>query len=508
MIVLVTPADARRGFFVTCHGLRLKNQALSDAKCSKGSHLFAARLFKWYINCLVLLYLGSQFVSSKLMFNDVSYLWRRAMLMNAPKLLTAVLLTLTVIFGGCRHQNASHTLAQGPEFSAEDSSRAVFPDDAWRAFEGDKPWIPAFPDKASRYDSLVFKNDTGDFSALKITGEFPYARYFGLNVYDFDDATDIAAMADFEIIPDEGSTNPFVPGADRQSESRRYTVYIVKQGEDRPEGAKNVIVLPEGIKHPSIFTRVYRPDRGIDSLGGVGLPRVEVLRADLTPGVLPSYGIQQDQILPKAKMFIMNEDLGKTWEITKQFSGNRVVFHRVSDASLFPNAHNEYIVAPLPQDYANKVAIIRLENVPTFEHTYEGGAIKGGTQVRYWSFCTGGLGTTRTVECLNDDQIKVNHDGSAVIAIAPFFLKHKIDSLGWNHMRWGALLKPIILHRHMLADPSFDERIGNVSPIGRPPRQEDRHQGYFDSHAAKQSMKSYGPTGEILTIRQFHAKYH
>ena len=203
-----------------------------------------------------------------------------------------------------------------------------------------------------------------------------------------------------------------------------------------------------------------------------------------------------ENILNMIPLFVLNEEFIETWNISRQFAGNNVTFYRTSEAGLFPNAHNEYILASLPQDYINKVAVITF-TPPTVEDTYKGGEFTGDTDVRYWSFCTGGLGLTATADCLCDDQVKRNPDGTATIIIAPLYLKNSIEAKGFNFMKWGSLFKPLIIHRHMLAAEDFDGRIGNVPAVARPPAPEDRNRVFYDEHKAQNFMGKYAPTGKV-----------
>ncbi|MBT8340899.1 MAG: hypothetical protein HKP58_06160, partial [Desulfatitalea sp.] len=108
--------------------------------------------------------------------------------------------------------------------------QGTFAQPPWTAFPGDFRFTPAFPDTCSRYDIYVFKRVTGDFDILKVTGQFPHARYFSFNLYDYFYATEFAALADIEIQPDTGHINPFDPDQRREAEDRSYTLYLVKEG--------------------------------------------------------------------------------------------------------------------------------------------------------------------------------------------------------------------------------------------------------------------------------------
>lgn len=373
----------------------------------------------------------------------------------------------------------------------------------WTPFPGDFPLIPALPDTFSRYDSFVFNQNTGDFDYIKITGQFPHSRYFSFNLYDFFMGDAISAVADIEIEADPGHSNPFDPALSRDAKNRSYTLYLVKEGVTPPRGATNVLMLPPDVETLGFFTRVYRPDQCYNSLGGVDLPRIEALKSDGSAAKIPEFGLDAKAMLRMAPLFLFNKELLEAHEVARRFAGDLVTFYRTPSTGLFPNAHNQYILASLPEDYINKIAVVTF-TPPTAEDTYTGGPFVGDTDVRYWSFCMSGLAETRTSNCIADDQIRKNNDGTATIIVAPLYMKGAIEAKGFNFLRWGALYKPILLYRQMLASDDFEGRIkDNVIPIDRPLAPEDQNQAYFDKHAAQNFMGNYAPTGRVYSILEF-----
>jgi len=69
-----------------------------------------------------------------------------------------------------------------------------------------------FPDSSAQYWSAHYTAVPG--TRIRIDGIYPYARYTSWNVYD-PLLRPFAKKADFEIAPDAGSQNPFLPKADR-----------------------------------------------------------------------------------------------------------------------------------------------------------------------------------------------------------------------------------------------------------------------------------------------------
>jgi len=372
---------------------------------------------------------------------------------------------------------------------------------SWMTLPGKFRLTPAFPDKCSTYKVLTFKPKTGDFDILKIHGEFPHARYFSYTIYDSNEGTDIAAFLDQEIQPDPGNINPFKIGADRNAEKRSYTIWISKDGVT-PPNENNSITIPPDVEILILGMRIYRPDKGTNTLGDVPLPKIEFLKEDLTPGTNPEIGLDLSGIITKVSMFLLNKELIRSWKIGRYFTKGEIAFYRVSDEGLFPNAHNEYIIAILPQFYFNKVVVVTF-TPPTFEDSYNGEGFKGGKNVRYWSICTGGVGLTATTDCLCDDEIKLNKDGTVTICIAPYYMKKIIEDAGLNYIKWGITYRPMLIYRQLLASESFSGSLHNIPKIDRPPAPEDRTKEFFDENRAINFIGEYCPQGEIYSVSEF-----
>jgi hypothetical protein len=129
-----------------------------------------------------------------------------------------------------------------------------------------------YPDSSAQYWSATFTAVPG--TRIRIDGIFPYARYTSWNLYD-PLLRPFAKASDYQLQPDAGSANPFVPGAARNTpeSKRQYTLFITFSPGDHP-GPNTIYVDPS--QHPTgvLTLRVYEPDRGRDATGGVGLPQI------------------------------------------------------------------------------------------------------------------------------------------------------------------------------------------------------------------------------------------
>jgi len=99
-----------------------------------------------------------------------------------------------------------------------------------------------FPDSSAQYWSAHYTAVPG--TRIRIDGIYPYARYTSWNVYD-PILRPFAKKSDFELQPEPGSANPFLPGADRTTppEQRRYTLFITFDPSDQP-GPNTIYVDP------------------------------------------------------------------------------------------------------------------------------------------------------------------------------------------------------------------------------------------------------------------------
>src|SRR4051794_34256004 len=82
----------------------------------------------------------------------------------------------------------------------------------------------AYPDDSAQYYSGAYQLAPG--THIRIHGRFPHARYMSFNVYDAAQRP-LDGVADVNITPAPGSSNPFRFGAIRDVETNRdYTVFI------------------------------------------------------------------------------------------------------------------------------------------------------------------------------------------------------------------------------------------------------------------------------------------
>ena len=377
-----------------------------------------------------------------------------------------------------------------------------------------------FPDSSAQYWSTRYTAVPG--TRIRIDGIFPYSRYTSWNVYD-PLLRPFAKKSDFELQPDPGSSNPFLPGAARTTppDQRHYTLFITFDPTDQP-GPNTIYVDPTKNPRGLITLRVYVPDQGRDMTGGVGLPQVTWEPTSST-GPPPTTSPCRDLEKPSSSTVtgayggLAGADTGPPYPgrnppVWHKFvnlcqSGADLLFdNQVGDqlpqsgqnpcgnfgsGGFLSNLDNAYVYAFISQGFGRLVVFHG--RAPTFAATYPSApTMPSGVQLRYWSFCQNDPITQRYVGCGRDDQVRVGAQRSYTLVVSPpsawpAAAQKRCRSATW--IPWGPQPQGVMIYRHMLPDPSFTQAIQNVS------------YGHEQSQ-----MGAYYPTGRYFADWQAVAK--
>ena len=357
-----------------------------------------------------------------------------------------------------------------------------------------------YPDSSAQYWTATYTAVPG--TMIRIDGIYPYARYTSWNVYD-PLLRPFAKLSDYQFLPDAGSSNPFLPGAARNTpeSERHYTLYITFSATEHP-GPNTIYVDPS--QHPTglLTLRVYEPDAGRDATGGVGLPQVT-----WEPAAGPS--TTATGLLPALTSPCRNLEKPTSSEVTGAYAGlsgpslavpypgrNPPDWHKFVNICqsgadlLLDNAFGD----PLPQTSENPCSsfgsggfLSNLDNAyvysfisqgfgpivafharaPTFAATYPDAAtMPSGVQVRYWSFCQNDPFSERYVACVRDDQV-ARRRGEYTIVVSPpgdwpaVAQRRCRGTVSW--IPWGPQPQGVVLYRQMLPDAAFTQTIQNVA---------------------------------------------
>lgn len=354
----------------------------------------------------------------------------------------------------------------------------------------------ALPDEGANYWMTIMPMPSG--GKVEIAGKYPHARYLSFTAYGANLAA-VDSLADVDIAPDPGSTNPFVAGARRDLADRTYTIEVTSKapagdGSRAPNTVYNSPV--DGSRSTAVpgllllLIRVYRPDEGHDRTGGVGLPRLTSVSATGTRATVRNCPDAADRPastsrgagphttipLPDQSLFGSNPPVWRKYSnlasqlISSILSGNLLrtavadrltaVLDRVLPSGGFiENPDNAYVSSAAVWTHG-KVLELR-GRLPTFADTHDGvTTMPENVQLRYWSMCTNTVLTTVT-DCVIDDQV-VSGPGRTyriVVSKAADRPANAVTGCGVTWLEAGPTPVSALIMRNMLPDPTFAQAV-------------------------------------------------
>ncbi len=368
----------------------------------------------------------------------------------------------------------------------------------------------AYPDAATFYWAAVFTVPEG--ARLTLEGRFPRSRYMSFISYD-EAGRPIESVADYLIKPAAGSSNPFVPGADRLAARRDYSLAVVDARSDpnRKTGMNLVGETRDRLNTPKygagqqvILYRIYARDKGTDETGDAGLPAPVLTLADgkVVKGMqaCPLLKTRQPLQLDPAAMAVPMDKYYELLAAAAKVSPihpatNPPVWYqqldrdalygiytgkppaageRRSDGGFYPNLDNQYI-RTIVNRKLGKVFVLR-GRAPSTPKTVNGDATMGSGDLRYWSFCSNqGFANTRVNDCVHDENVPVGPDGYYTIVLS------RADDRPRNAMaQCGVAWLPmaddgdgavdadvtVLQLRHMLGTQNFAHAVQAIGKVG------------------------------------------
>jgi hypothetical protein len=352
-----------------------------------------------------------------------------------------------------------------------------------------------YPDSAAQYWSASYTAVPG--TRIRIDAVFPYARYTSWNLYD-PLLRPFAKLSDFQLQPDVGSANPYLPGAARDTPvaQRHYTLYVTFSAGDDP-GPNAIYVDPSA--HPAglLTLRVYEPDAGRDVTGGVGLPQItwEPASSSGSPSLTsPCRAVEKPTSSQVTGAYAGQSGAGSgppypgrnppDWHrfVNLCQSGADLLFDNAfgdqapqtgqdpcgafGSGGFLSNLDNAYVYSFVSQRFGP--IVVFHGKAPSFAATYPDLAVMpGGVQLRYWSFCQNDPFSERYVACLRDDQVKTDAAGEYTIVVSapddwPAAAQRRCRAVA-SWIPWGPQPQGVVLYRQMLSDSSFSQAIQNVA---------------------------------------------
>ena len=377
----------------------------------------------------------------------------------------------------------------------------------------------AFPDIGATYWTARYALPAG--ASLRIRGQFPHARYQSFHSYGAMRPVD--SINDLATAPDPGSTNPFLPGADRTAKRRSYTISVSNDPPPIDQQLRAANTLYAGVAGRSdqeLIYRVYVADKGRDWAGGVGLPEPELTLADgtvlcgadLCAAIGSTDNVLEPSRLPLETYLALRDQPGKPPTFPADdpptfgafyntaFSINCVYLdlcepNPVRSGGQYSNEDVAYVGAFLNRQFG-PVLVLR-GKLPTTLETYDREKRMGEGQLRYWSICQNeSFATTAGAGCLYDEQVPIDADRryTIVTSLSADRPKNASARCGVGFVPWpengdgaGHPDDALLLIRNMLPSPSFHQAVQDTTVPG-------------DERAI---MGPYLPTATYMSTTQF-----
>ena len=382
----------------------------------------------------------------------------------------------------------------------------------WEVYPGNEMRSLALPDYLSIYLSYSLDISKYPNMGLRITGEFPNARYMSFNTYATRTGTSFGALTDFQITTPNPADNPFVAG--NKPQNIQYVVNVQAAQSDAEDGPlappatpppANLLsfdpaALKEGLL--TIVIRYYVPQNGAGGeYGGVAPPTIaayDMNHPDKTRDAPKPYHTRMDLNEP-----IFRKRLAPIFE---SVGGDALRFYHSVGAGQFNNADNIYLISAVKNvDGRDNVVILKVKP-PTYPRTSDefDQAI-----VRYWSFNQGDPDTS-TPFGMKDADFRPAKDGFVYIVMGDDSFSDKAREGGYNHMPWKANKEEaVILYRNMLTIPQYR---GSIARVAELPKAQQRPRPAWDErtlveYEAHNYIHDYAPVGRKVTAREFHDSF-
>ena len=343
-----------------------------------------------------------------------------------------------------------------------------------------------FPEASSTtYWSTQLSGNPGEVVVVK--GRYPFARFTALELYTTDMLVD--HLADVDIQPDPGQSNPYVSGA----EAGTYTVTVL-YGSKPSNPAPNTLYTGT-LTSVTLMYRIYHSTDPTDPAGGATnpvLPTILVRGQPLVSCPVQPF-LEVENVTPWGRLddadFIgsaPSPDMQipafdpPVWFLADPYEGH-----------YFPNGANYYLGTILSREFLQPntdkaLFVVRLK-APTFPNTRRGEPVYADRQVHFWSMCTDDPYTTNVNRCMPDDRVVLDDAGFATFVFSDRSTKPAdwlLTKFKANWIALGALKRPtdvvydrawrpwgidtpvhyynVLVYRQTLAAPSFTQSFANV----------------------------------------------
>lgn len=391
---------------------------------------------------------------------------------------------------------------------------------SWTEEIGDSALGFLYPSKHASYFATSVDFTNHEYSAIKISGQIPYARFFNFQVA-FNKERNLASLHDYQVELDDNH--------DINEDSRNYTIYVTYEDVMLHESINenNVIRIPRtiteeniAVERVSILHRIYLTDVENDETGSVALPKIQafdITNAREYDNVVQPYGLHafiknnayasttfSDQLAFR-RLFNDEFYLDNIQGIGNEWRELRTVNYRPEGYA--PSSVNFYFAAPLGNDILENSVIEMKFRMPNYAKDQYKDA-----QVRFVTVEVGNSLTTYATSGIPDKGIKVDEQGFAKIIIGPrsALLKEKAIKRGYTYIAVPrTTYKPVVFVRNCL--PPEDGDFISIQDV--PQFKGFDAQFTRDDYWADLYIGDWAPVGRKIRARewlndQLWSKYH
>lgn len=370
-------------------------------------------------------------------------------------------------------------LLANPRVSEAQSPTLPTPNCAWQ-FE----WTPfglgnwLWPDTANRWWYMPIDKQ---WQQLTITGAYPKARFFSFAVYDNAPVSTGLAdhLFDAQIAPDQGSGNPFAtPDAVSRNPSAQpdptYTVTVTRSNNNT---ASNTLQLHADTGW--LIYRLYLPNAGEGSMGGVSLPEIKVTDMSGQTTTLTTCPVvnRQSELAQLQPQFVPAELEDPLATLSIPPVPDRIWFGAIKEPppSLLPNPDQKYLISFFMPEYKPDRVIVIRGKMPAFPDTYHGRPVSQPArgfktvQLRYWGLCQAELVSPLPVSgCAPDASTPLDSRGFYTIVVSndvlrPEWLPKRVVWLPWGDEK---MVPKLMFLRNLLASADFSQSVQSAVDQG------------------------------------------
>ncbi len=330
---------------------------------------------------------------------------------------------------------------------------------AWgNVMQGNDPEEYTWPDLSENYWFYPMDVAGNPNVGLRIKGQYPTtnARFFNITMYNDQTMQRIASAEDFNIVPNDGSENPF--NKSNVTGSNYFEINMVPEG-SAIKGLKNVMTFPSNLQKLSLLLRIYFNSIDHDGgFGGVDVPQLTFF--DLTTG-------NDIKVAERTDSFYYTFFGAMVKSIPVLKKQNAMVF-TLAPNTAYSNGPTGYVSA------ANRLTTgngLFFRFIPPVSPTLNNLESNRTADVRYWSICVGDT-LTYTPHTITDRMIVMDGEYVNFMIVAkndPNITNItakaqtlKINLIVWDIEKHGEPM--MVFYRQMYIRNGFEHSVQKITP--------------------------------------------